>query len=73
MPNDMTAPSADFAANAHIDAAKYDEMYAASISDPVAFWGEHGKRVDWIKPFTKVKNTSFTPGESTSNGSRTAR
>ncbi|MEM9278360.1 MAG: acetate--CoA ligase [Pseudomonadota bacterium] len=44
---------------AHIDGAKYKEMYEASVSDPDAFWGEHGKRVDWIKPFTKVKNTTY--------------
>jgi acetyl-CoA synthetase len=37
-------------------------MYAASVSDPEGFWREHGQRVDWIKPFTKVKNTSFAPG-----------
>ena len=34
-------------------------MYAASITDPDAFWAEQGKRLDWITPFTKVKNTSF--------------
>ena len=56
------APSAEMAAGAHADKAKYDEMYAASINDPEGFWAEHGKRVDWIKPFTKVKNTSFAPG-----------
>ncbi len=55
-------PSAEMAANAHADKAKYDAMYAASISDPDAFWAEHGQRVDWIKPFTKVKNASFAPG-----------
>ena len=44
---------------AHIDTAKYDEMYAASITDPEAFWGEQGRRIDWIKPYTKVKDTSF--------------
>jgi acetyl-CoA synthetase len=55
-------PSADFIAHAHIDAAKYDAMYAASIKDPDAFWGEHGQRLDWITPYTKVKNTSFAPG-----------
>ncbi len=44
-----------------IDNAKYLEMYEASVSDPEAFWGLHGKRVDWIKPFTKVKNTSYDP------------
>ena len=27
-----------------------------------AFWGEHGKRIDWIKPYTKVKNVSYAPG-----------
>ncbi|MEM1130562.1 MAG: acetate--CoA ligase [Pseudomonadota bacterium] len=53
------APSPEFAANAHADAATYDAMYAASIADPDAFWAEHGKRIDWIKPFTKVKNVSY--------------
>ncbi|SNS58646.1 acetate--CoA ligase [Tropicimonas sediminicola] len=52
----------NFKATAHIDAAAYDKMYAASVSDPEAFWGEHGKRLDWIKPYTKVKDTSFEPG-----------
>src|SRR6056300_1628085 len=56
-------PSAEFAANAHVDAAKYDEMYAASINDPEAFWAEHGKRIDWIKPFTKVKDVNYNFGE----------
>jgi acetyl-CoA synthetase len=37
-------------------------MYAASVRDPEAFWGEHGKRIDWIKPYSKVKNTSYAPG-----------
>ena len=46
----------------HVNADQYREMYAASVNDPDAFWAEHGKRVDWIKPFTKVKNTSFAPG-----------
>ncbi len=55
-------PDPDFAAGAHIDRATYDEMYAASVTDPEAFWGEHGKRIDWIKPYGTVKNTSFAPG-----------
>ncbi|CUH83776.1 acetate--CoA ligase [Thalassovita mediterranea] len=54
---------ADFAAKAHINAEKYQEMYAASVNDPEAFWGEHGKRIDWIEPFTKVKDTNFKLGE----------
>ena len=52
-------PSADFAANAHIDAAKYADMYAASVADPDAFWAEQSKRIDWIKAPTKIKNVSF--------------
>ncbi|BDA86838.1 acetyl-coenzyme A synthetase [Aureimonas sp. SA4125] len=42
--------------------ADYQAWYRKSIEDPDAFWGEHGKRVDWIEPFTIVKNTSFAPG-----------
>ncbi|MEM9581357.1 MAG: AMP-binding protein, partial [Pseudomonadota bacterium] len=53
-------PSAEMTANAHVDAAKYDEMYAASIADPVTFWDEHGKRVYWIKPYTQVKDVNYT-------------
>ncbi len=49
------------------------EMYARSIRDPDGFWGEQAKRLDWIKPFTKVKNASYRPAMSRSNGSRTAR
>ncbi|MGK7754659.1 MULTISPECIES: acetate--CoA ligase [unclassified Roseovarius] len=55
-------PSADFAAHAHVDAAKYDEMYAASIKDPEAFWGEQGKRIDWIRPYSRVKDVDYTYG-----------
>ncbi|MGR3805459.1 acetate--CoA ligase [Marinibacterium profundimaris] len=56
------APSDDIVDHAKIDSAKYEEMYKASIDDPEAFWGEQGKRLDWIKPYSKVKNTSFAPG-----------
>jgi acetyl-CoA synthetase len=42
-----------------VDDAKYREMYAISIDDPDAFWGEHGQRLDWFKPYTKVKNVSW--------------
>ncbi len=56
---------ADFAKNALVDQAKYEEMYKASIEDNEGFWAEHGKRIDWIKPYTKVKDVSFdTPGVS---------
>ncbi|MBV0912314.1 acetate--CoA ligase [Anianabacter salinae] len=56
-------PSADFAAKAHIDAATYDQMYARSIDDPEGFWSEHAQRIDWIKPFTKVKDVNFDYGD----------
>ncbi|CAA6603708.1 acetyl-CoA synthetase [Rhodospirillaceae bacterium LM-1] len=51
--------SAQAAKGAWIDEAKYKAMYEQSIKDPAAFWGQEGKRVDWIKPFTKVKDISF--------------
>ena len=52
-------PADSFAETAHADKATYEAMYAASISDPVAFWGEQGKRLDWMTPYTQVKNTTF--------------
>jgi acetyl-CoA synthetase len=54
---------AEFAAKANLSPEKYREMYAASISDPEAFWGEHGKRLDWIKPYTVVKDVSWETGD----------
>ena len=59
MSDKMYPPSADFIANAHINKDKYDAMYAASIHDPEAFWAEHGKRVDWMTPFSKIKNVNY--------------
>ncbi|MCZ6846672.1 MAG: acetyl-coenzyme A synthetase, partial [Alphaproteobacteria bacterium] len=49
----------EWAKRAWADEAKYQEMYQRSIDDPEGFWGEEGKRLDWIKPYTKVKDTSF--------------
>lgn len=46
----------------HADNDTYLAMYQQSITDPESFWSEQGKIVDWIKPFTQVKNTSFDPG-----------
>lgn len=53
---------AEWSKRAYADTAKYNEMYAASIKDPDTFWAAAAKRVDWITPFTKVKNTSYAPG-----------
>ncbi len=52
---------ADGKSRAFIDDAKYKEMYALD-QGPERLLGEQAKRVDWMKPFTKVKNTSFAPG-----------
>lgn len=49
----------DATKNAWADAAKYKSMYERSVSDPEGFWGDEGKRLDWMKPYTKVKNTTF--------------
>jgi len=57
------SPSPEFAKNAHIDAEGYAKTYAASIADPAAFWGKEGKRIDWIKPFTEVKDVDYTLGQ----------
>ncbi|MEP3198413.1 MAG: acetate--CoA ligase [Lentilitoribacter sp.] len=59
MSDSIFPPADEFANSAHISKAKYDEMYASSVSDPDKFWGEVGKRLDWIKPYSIVKNTSF--------------
>ena len=42
-----------------IDEARYEEMYTRSVEDNEGFWAEQAQRVDWIKPFTKVKDVSF--------------
>lgn len=47
----------------HVDKTKYEAMYERSIKDPDSFWAEQGECIDWIKPFTKVKNTTFGPPE----------
>jgi acetyl-CoA synthetase len=55
--------SGEWAKRAYVDDAKYKTMYEASIRDPEAFWGEHGKRITWTKPYRRVKNVSFAPGQ----------
>ena len=52
-------PSAETAQHALIDQAGYEKMYDQSVNDTDAFWREHGQRIDWIKPYTKVENVSY--------------
>lgn len=57
--SDIYPVNPEIAAKAHADNDKYLEMYKQSVENPEAFWDEHGKRIDWFKPYTKVKNSSF--------------
>ena len=50
---------ANWADQALIDEARYHEMYRASVEDPDAFWRAEAQRIDWIKPFETVRETSF--------------
>ncbi|MEQ8266076.1 MAG: acetate--CoA ligase [Parvibaculum sp.] len=59
--NELIPVPAEWKKRAFVDAAKYEAMYEKSLSDPEGFWREEGKRIDWMKPYTKVKNTSFDP------------
>ncbi|WP_286791460.1 acetate--CoA ligase, partial [Thalassospira sp. UBA4513] len=51
--------SPDVAKRALLNRDQYEKMYQQSVNDPETFWAEHGKRLDWIKPFSKVKNTTY--------------
>ena len=44
---------------AFIDKDEYEKLYRKSVEKPDKFWGKEGKRLDWIKPYTRVKDTSF--------------
>ena len=48
-----------FAEKAHVKRADYDQLYAQSIEDPQAFWGGIGRRIDWIREFSRVKDSSY--------------
>ncbi len=54
---------ATVAARALVDAASYEAMADRALADPDGFWGEHGRRIDWIKPYTRVMDASFGPGD----------
>ncbi|MBL6605711.1 MAG: acetate--CoA ligase [Alphaproteobacteria bacterium] len=53
------APTKELAASAHIDKQGYEASYARSLADNDAFWAEHAKRIDWIKPFSKISDVSY--------------
>src|SRR5690349_2049312 len=55
--------SPEFAARARIGKADYERLYAESVRDPEGFWGQVGKRLDWAKAPTQVKDVSFDPAD----------
>ena len=59
MSESMHEPSPETVARALIDAAGYAATYRRSVEDPEGFWGEAGRRLDWIEPYRRVKETSF--------------
>ena len=63
MTDKMYPVPAEWSSRAWVDDTKYKAMYQRSVEDPEAFWGEHGKRIDWIKPYSKVKSTTYGPPE----------
>ncbi|MGE3866987.1 MAG: acetate--CoA ligase [Hyphomonadaceae bacterium] len=59
MAETIIPPPQDWLSRTHCTDAAYRSMHAAASADPVAFWGVEGRRVDWIKPYTNVKDVSF--------------
>jgi len=59
MADDTYPVPSDYPSGSRVDWSGYEAMYRRSIDDPEGFWGEHGRRLDWIRPYTKVKETSF--------------
>jgi acetyl-CoA synthetase len=59
MSDQLIPVTAEWGKRAFVDNAKYLDLYKSSVADPVSFWREQGKRVDWIKPYTTVKNVSY--------------
>ena len=59
----LFVPGKENVETALIDADGYQAMYAESIADPDAFWAEHGKRIDWIKPYSQISDVSYDAGD----------
>ena len=56
---DLYEPSSDIIKNSHANKAEYERMYEESITSPEKFWEKHGKRIDWMKPYTKIRDVSY--------------
>ena len=56
---DLYVPSSDIIKNSHSNKVEYERMYEESITSPEKFWEKHGKRIDWMKPYTKIRDVSY--------------
>ncbi len=63
MSQEVYPVSEEWRRRAFIDREKYDRLYGESVFDPEGFWRREAQRVEWIKPFTKVKETSFNEAD----------
>ena len=61
--NEIFPVPAGWAQRALVDDSEYKKMYRHSVENPDSFWDEHGKRIDWIKPYTKIKDVSYAPDD----------
>ena len=60
MKDKLFKPSDYSKKNTLLNETKFNEMYQNSIDDPISFWKEEGKTIDWIKPYTNIKDVSFS-------------
>ncbi len=61
--NDIYKTKDAWLKNAKVDKEQYEKMYKESISDNENFWSEQGKRIDWFKPYTKIKDVLYSKDE----------
>jgi acetyl-CoA synthetase len=57
--NELFKVSDEWSSSSLIDSHKYNEWYQNSFDNNEEFWNGHGKRIDWIKPYSKVKNVNY--------------
>ena len=58
--SDIYKTPTKYTSEAIVDKEEYEKMYNESINDPETFWLKHSKRINWIKTFTKVKDTNYS-------------
>ena len=55
--------SNDWAKEGYVNKEKYQAKYQLSINENEKFWNEEGKRINWIKPYTKIKDVKYSKSE----------